>query len=461
MNTDLTVGKPWKVLLKYVLPLLGSAIFQQLYTLADTIIAGKFAGNSSLAAIGASTAIVNILMAIALGANAGCSVLISRCYGAREHTKVKSSVYTGLIAFGGFSIVLLGVGLASCEPILRALKTPENVLAESVTYLNIYYMGLPFLILYNLGTGIFSALGDSRTPFIFLVFSSVSNVVLDYVMVRPWGIAGVGWATFIAQGVSCILTIVTLFFRMKKIKTEDRPVVFSGKLLKLLVLLALPIALQNSFVSVGNLIIQTRINSFGDAVMAGFTAGSKLMVFCTTCFITCANGLTNFVSQNYGAHEFARIRRGFYAELIISLLIVAVVCLFSMLFASPLVRLFLSEEDNTTQALGAGVSFIRIVVPFYFAVNIKVSADSTVRGSGGNLGFMVSTFTDLVLRVAFVFILTPYLGFDGVCWSWSIGWALSMFIALGFYWRIPCLKKAYIRQYDASGAEKESVESNK
>ena len=444
MNTDLTVGKPWKVLLKYILPLLGSAVFQQLYTLADTVIAGKFAGRSALAAIGASTAIVNILMAIALGANAGCAVLVSRCFGAKENAKVKSSVYTGLIAFGAFSVLLMTAGLASCAPILRALKTPSNVLDASVVYLNIYYMGLPFLILYNLGTGIFSALGDSRTPFYFLVFSSVTNVILDYFMVRPWGISGVAWATFIAQGAECLLTLFAVFLRLKKIKTEEKPKIFSGALLKMLLLLALPVALQNSFVSVGNLIVQVKINGYGDAVMAGFTAGSKLMIFCTTCFCTCANGLTNFVSQNYGAHEFTRIKRGFYAELVISTLLVAAFFAAVFSFAEPLVKLFLSEEEDTAKTLEAGVQFVRIVSPFFFAVNVKVSADAAVRGSGGNAGFMVSTFTDLLLRVAFAFILTPSMGFAGVCWAWPVGWTLSTFVALAYYFRRPCLKKSYI-----------------
>lgn len=156
MNTDLTVGKPWKVLIKYILPLLGSAVFQQLYTLADTIIAGKFSGSeTALTAIGASNAIVNILMAIALGANAGCAVLCARYFGAKENGKVKTAVYSALIAFTVFSAVLLGVGLASCRPLLEAMGTPSAALEESVVYLNIYYLGVPFLVLYNLGTGIF------------------------------------------------------------------------------------------------------------------------------------------------------------------------------------------------------------------------------------------------------------------------------------------------------------------
>lgn len=456
MTTDLTVGKTWKVLLAYILPLFGSAVFQQIYTLADTVIAGKFAGETALTAIGASNSIVNILMAVALGANAGCAVLASRFFGAKEKGKVKSTVYTAFLAFSVLSVIMLTVGVATCRLILQALKTPEEALEESITYLNIYYFGLPFLILYNLGTGIFSALGDSRTPFLFLVFSSVTNIVLDWFMVRPWGISGVAWATFLAQGAACFLTLMAILLRVRKLCQGEKAKIFSFSLLKLLILLAIPVALQNSFVSVGNLIIQVRINELarvqGIGITSGFTAGIKLLVFCTTCFCTCANGLTNFVSQCYGAHKFRRIKQGFYSALVISTVLTAVFFLACMMFAEPLVRLFMPEEGDMRLAMAMGVEYVRIVSPFFFVVNVKVVADGTVRGCNGNVGFMVSTFTDLILRVAFVFVLTPFMGFPGVGWAWGIGWMLGTVVALSFYWAIPCLKKKNISQ--AEGVER-------
>ena len=445
-NTDLTVGKPFKVLLIYILPLFGSAVFQQLYTLADTIIAGKFAGETALTAIGASNSIVNILMAIALGANAGCAVLVSRLFGAKNNAGVKTAVFTALISFAVLSVVLLVVGVVSCEPLLSALQTPAAALDESVTYLNIYYFGLPFLILYNLGTGIFSALGDSRTPFIFLVISSASNIVLDIVMVGPWGVAGVAWATFIAQGASCILTLVFVLRRIFRMQCDEKPRVFVPAVLKTLFILALPVILQNSFVSVGNLVIQIRINELANAegstaLTDGFTAGIKLIVFCTTCFCTCAGGLTNFVSQCYGAGKYARINQGFKAALVISTVMTAVFVAVGLIFARPLVELFMSAEGDTAHAVESGAQYVTIVAPFFLIVNIKVVADDAVRGAGGNLGFTISTFTDLILRVALVFILTVPLGFAGVGWAWAIGWTLGAFVALGFYFNIPCLKK--------------------
>lgn len=452
MNTDLTVGKPWKVLLKYILPLFGSAVFQQLYVLTDTIIAGRFAGQTALTAIGASNAIVNILMAVSFGANAGCAVLISRYFGAKEYGKTKTTIFTALISFAVLSVLLAVAGVSTCRLILTALKTPPEALEESITYLNIYYFGLPFLMLYNLGTGIFSALGDSRTPFIFLVISSISNIVLDYLMVQKWGVAGVAWATFIAQGAACVLTMIFVFLRAFRFESDESKKIYSFGLLKLLLLLSLPVILQNSFVSVGNLILQVRINELaqlnGIGITSGFTAGSKLVVFCTTCMCTCANGLTNFVSQNYGAHKFRRIKRGFLSSVVISSVLTSVFVIACLVFTEPLISLFMAPGEDIGLAMDSGMQYIRIVAPFYLVVNVKINADAAVRGCNGNVGFMVSTFSDLILRVGFVFILTPSMGFVGVGWAWAIGWVLGTVIAVFFYAFTKCLRKDYIKKYD-------------
>ena len=457
MNADLTVNTPWKVLLKYVLPLFGGAVFQQLYTLADTIIAGRFAGQTALTAIGASNSIVNILMAFALGANAGCAVLAARYFGQKDNAKVKTTIYTALIAFAVFSAVLLVAGVLTCRVTLYALKTPGEAMNESVTYLNIYYFGLPSLMLYNLGTGIFSALGDSKTPFLFLVFSSVTNIVLDYYMVQPWGVAGVAWATFIAQGAACILTLIFVFLRARKLMAEKKEEVraFSGTILKSLILLSLPVILQNSFVSVGNLFIQIRINELAQAqgigITSGFAAGFKVIVFGVTCLCVYANGLTNFTSQNYGAHKFQRIKSGFRASLVISTVLAAVFAAVCLLCAKPLIGLFMSQEEDYALALQSGIAYVTTIAPFYFIVNIKINADAVVRGCNGNVGFMVSTFSDLILRVVFVFILTSCLGFAGVGWAWAVGWTLGTAIGLSFYFFIPCLKKKNMNLYDEDG----------
>ena len=195
----------------------------------------------------------------------------------------------------------------------------------------------------------------------------------------------------------------------------------------------------------GNLVIQIRINELANAqgmgITDGFTAGIKLIVFCTTCFCTCATGLTNFVSQCYGAGKYERIKQGFRAALVISTALTALFVAGTLIFAEPLVGLFMSAEGDLELAVRSGVQYVTIVAPFYFIVNVKVVADDAVRGAGGNLGFTISTFSDLILRVALVFILTGPLGFAGVGWAWAIGWTLGTVVALAFYFNIPCLKQ--------------------
>ena len=447
MNCDLTVGKPQKVLLLYILPLLGSALFQQLYTLADTIIAGKFAGQTALTAIGASNSIVNILMAVALGANAGCAVLVSRYFGAKENQKVKSAVSTALLSFFVLSGVLLLAGVLSCEPVLEALKTPAEAMADSVTYLNIYYYGLPFLILYNLGTGIFSALGDSKTPFLFLVGSSLANIFLDWVMVKPWGVAGVAWATFIAQGAACVLTLFFVFRRMRGIASGEKAPVFSGTLLKTLLLLAIPVILQNAFVSVGNFFVSKRINDISLDATTGFTAAFKLISMANVGVSQMTSGLANFCSQNKAVGQYRRIVQGYIAVLVYCLVTNAV---FMTAFISApefFTRLFVDSEKLTADALAYSCNFIVIVTSFLPVVCVKIVCDGVVRGCGGNIGFTVSTFSDLILRVAFVYILVPSMGFAGVSWAWAIGWVLGMLVAACFFFAVPCLRQVFFKKY--------------
>ncbi|PWM72802.1 MAG: MATE family efflux transporter [Bacillota bacterium] len=453
-STVLTSGTPWKVLLKYNLPLLGSAVFQQIYTIADTVIAGKFAGESALAAVGASLSIVSIFMAVALGANAGCAVMVARYFGANDKKKTLSAVLSSAIGFFALGIVLLIAGIFTSGPLLRLLGTPESVMEESVLYLNVYIAGFPSLIMYNLATGIYSALGDSKTPFFFLVGSSLGNILLDYIFTATlgWGVAGVAWATFVTQTAACLLTIVFLAFRLKKIHAEakseaaeqetDRPTnpAFSFALLGAIFLAALPVILQNSFISVGNLFIQRIVNSYGESALAGYTAGSKIIIFCCTCFNTLGTGLTNYSSQNLGAGEIKRIRQGFWCGMAISAIVALALFAAVFTFSETFVRLFL-DDASSEATLRYGMNYIRIVSPFFVLVTVKISADCVVRGCGGNFGFMVSTFTDLLLRVAFSFILSPAVGLSSVFWGWDIGWSAGTVIALIFYCNIPALKR--------------------
>ena len=317
MNKDLTVGKPASVLCRFCLPLFGSIIFQQLYNIADSFVAGKFISDNALAAVGNSYEITLIFIAFAFGCNIGCSVVAAQLFGAKRYKDLKSAVYTALISSAVICAVLMAVGMIFCNSLLRLIRTPEEVFADSKLYLDIYILGLPFVFLYNVATGIFSALGDSKTPFIFLACSSLSNIGVDILFVTAFrmGVAGVAWATFLCQGVSCILALAFVFRRFRKIETVGKIKIFSWKHFGSFAVVAVPSILQQSFISVGNIVIQSVINGFGPAVMAGYSASVKLNNMVITSLTTLGNGISNFTAQNLGAEKYDRIKAGFRAGL--------------------------------------------------------------------------------------------------------------------------------------------------
>lgn len=434
MNKDLTIGKPETVLWKFCLPLFGSIIFQQLYNIADSFVAGKFVGEDALAAVGNSYEITLIFIAFAFGCNIGCSVIVSQLFGAKKYRDLKTAVYTTLIASGVLCIVLMAAGLGFCGALLKLINTPDNVMADSILYLRIYCLGLPFVFYYNVATGIFSALGDSKTPFIFLAASSTSNIGMDILFVTAFkmGVAGVAWATFLCQGVSCILALVFVFRRFVGIHTEGRVPVFSGRLLGQISVIAIPSILQQSFISVGNIIIQGVINSFGSSVMAGYSASIKLNNLVITSLTTLGNGVSNYTAQNMGAGKPQRVREGFRAG--VKLVWVLCIPLFLLYFfaGKRLVYLFLQEPAGT--AMQVGIEILRIFAPFYFIISAKLVADGILRGAGMMGKFMAATFTDLILRVVLAVVLSKTaLGTTGIWMAWPVGWTVATVLSVLFY----------------------------
>ncbi len=436
-TVNLTTGGVWKTLLMYSLPLFGSAMVQQLYSLADLLVVGNFAEDGALAvdAIGNANVIINVLLAFALGANGGCSVVIARHFGEKDNKRVRETVNTAVISFSALCAFIMAAGFGFANLLLKALSVDGSYYNDCLEYLYIYIGSLPFVFLYNLGCGICSALGDSKTPFIFLVISSVLNVGLDllFVCVLHLDVAGAAWATFISQAASCVLTVIVLLRKLKSIRPEEKPKIFDRRILKELTVTSVPIILQNSFVSVGNFFVNKRINLLGTDATTGFTTAFKLTSMANMGVVSMTNGLANFASQNRAAGEYARIKKGYLAvlcyALVTSLIFVAVYVSCPQFFT----RLFVQQEKLTDAAMEYSVQFITIVSCFLPTVCIKIVSDGAVRGSGGNIGFTVSTFTDLLLRVALVYILTEIgWGFSGVCWAWAIGWSISMFVAVGF-----------------------------
>lgn len=433
MTKDLTTGSPEKVLWQFSIPMFVSVIFQQMYNIADSVIAGKFAGENALAAVGASYPITMIFMAIAVGSNIGCSVIISGLFGAKKYEELRTAVSTTFIAAFAISVFLTAVGLAGTGGLMCMIQTPENIFSDGELYLGIYIGGFAFLYLYNIATGIFSALGDSKTPLYFLIASSLGNILLDYLFVAicGFGVAGVAWATFIAQGIACVLALFTMKRRLNTVGTTGKVPVFSVEMLRKIARIAIPSILQQSFISIGNIFIQGLVNSYGSSVIAGYSAAIKLNTFAITSYTTLGNGMSNFTAQNLGAGLTERVRKGFRAGIQLAMIVAAPFFAAYFLFGRYMVSLFMTQES--TLALETGVEFLKITAPFYFVVALKLMADGVLRGAGAMKQFMTATFTDLVLRVVLAFVLAGTFNVTGIWLSWPIGWVAATILSLAFY----------------------------
>ncbi len=433
-NKDLTVGTPSKVLLSFCLPMFASVIFQQLYNLADSFVAGRFLGEDMLAAVGNGYEVTLIFLAFGFGINIGCSVICSQLFGAKKTSDLKTAVYTTFISTAVLCVVLTVLGEIFTKPLLMLINTPESIMWQSQVYLYIYIGGLPFVFFYNVSNGIFSALGDSKTPFVFLACSSLANIAMDimFVILFPHlGTATVALATFICQGISCVLAVIFVFKRLKTIETQGRVKVFSWGMLRRISVIAVPSILQQSFISVGNIVIQGIINSFGTAVVAGYSASVKLNNLVITSMITVGNGISNYTAQNLGANKPERIKKGFMSGLLIVWLIAVPFALLYFFFGEGLSALFMKAPTN--EALSSARMFLRIVSPFYVMVAAKLTADGVLRGLSKMGFFMAATFTDLILRVGLSFVLSGFFADTGIWMSWPIGWGVATVLSLSFY----------------------------
>ncbi|WP_367932815.1 MATE family efflux transporter [Enterocloster citroniae] len=436
MITDLTAEHPKKTLWRFALPMFMSVMFQQMYNIADSAIAGRFAGEDALAAVGASYPITVIFMAFAVGSNLGASVVVSRLFGAKDLGRMKSAVYTAFIACGAMSLVLTGLGYVFCGAMMEAIHTPSNIFGDGELYLKIYVLGLTFLFLYNVCTGIFTALGDSRTPLYFLIGSSVGNVVLDYWFVAGlgMGVAGVAWATFIAQGVSAVLALAALALRLRGIRTDKRVVLFDIILLSQIAAIAVPSIMQQSVLSVGNMFVQEIVNRYGSAVIAGYSGAIKLNTFAINAFMSLGGCLSSYTAQNLGAGKMERIPLGFRTGIRLSLC--AAIPFFALYFgfSRQMMGLFLNGDSG--EAIASGMEFLRIVSPMYFMISIKLTTDGIIRGSGAMGYFVLATVPDLILRIIVANLLAGRFGSTGIWMAWPFGWVAATVLTIIFYRRI-------------------------
>ena len=436
MVTDLTKEHPDKTLWRFWLPMMFSVAFQQIYNIADSMIAGRFAGEDALAAVGASYPITVIFMAFAVGMNLGASVIVSRLFGAGDRKGVKRAVTTAFASSLSLAVILTVYGYFFCRNMMEWIHTPQNIMQDGVLYLKIYVFGLIFLMLYNVCTGIFTALGDSRTPLWFLLGSSAGNIVLDLLFVAKlhWGVAGVAWATFIAQGISAVLALVTLLVRLQKFAGTERVPLFDRKLFVQILAIAVPSILQQSVLSVGNLFVQDIVNRYGSAVVAGYSGAIKLNTFAINIFMTLGSCLSSYTAQNIGAGKQERIPMGFRTGLKLSELTALPLVVLYFGLGQQMMGLFLNAESSA--AIHAGVMFLRIVSPWYFMIVVKLMTDGIIRGSGAMIYFVIATIPDLILRIGFALMLSPRFGSTGIWMAWPFGWIAATVLTIIFYRKV-------------------------
>ena len=433
-KTYLLTEKPTKALLLFALPMMVGNLFQQLYTMTDSVIVGRFVGEGALAAVGASYSLTTVFISIAIGGGVGASVLTSRYFGAGEYQKLKQSVRTALTAFLVLSLCLGLFGWFLAPQIMTALNTPADVLEQAIVYLRIYFLGLPFLFLYNVFSAMFNALGRSKIPLFLLIFSSVFNVLLDLVMVcyLGLGIAGVAWATLIAQGIAAVFSFLLFQREMKQYHVETVATWFAKTELIKMSKLALPSILQQSTVSIGMMLVQSVVNGFGTEMLAGFSAAMRVESLCVVPMAAMGNVISAYTAQNLGARQLERVKQGYHAGYGIVFGIALLLCLLLELYHQPLIALFLGEE-GTALALQTGSSYLQFMGWFFVLIGLKMITDGLLRGAGHMLTFTIANLVNLGLRVAVAMLFAPRFGIAMVWVAVPIGWLVNYVISFMAY----------------------------
>ncbi len=424
--------RPAAALLIFALPMMLGNFFQQVYTMADSVIVGRFVGEDALAAVGASYSLTNVFISIAIGGGVGASVITSQTFGARDYSRMKRSISTALLSFLAISIFLGVVGLTLSRRIMVLLNAPANILEDSITYLNIYFLGLPFLFMYNVLSSMFNALGRSRIPLYLLIFSSVLNVALDIYMVTVlhMGVAGVAWATLIAQGISAVLSF-SIFLKELRSYPGKLDALFDWKELKNMGRVALPSILQQSTVSIGMMLVQSVVNSFGSQMLAGYSAAMRIESVCIVPMSAMGNAISSYTAQNVGADKPERVKAGYRASYGIVFAIAAGICLVVQLLASPLISLFL--EDGSAAAFETGIQCTRFMAWFYVLIGLKMISDGVLRGAGDMTMFTVANLVNLGLRVVLAVTLAPRFGIQFVWVAVPVGWLINYLISFFEY----------------------------
>lgn len=445
-TVDMTQGRIFRHLISFAAPLTIGYIFQQLYNTVDTWVVGNYVSNEAFSAVGTVSPIINMLIGLFTGLSGGAGVVISQYFGAKKEDKVSDAVHTSMVVTLILSVVFTIVGIIATPFLLEIMGQPEDVIVESTTYLTIYFAGVTGLLVYNMGAGIMRAVGDSMRPFIFLVVSALLNIGLDllFVLVFDMGVAGVAFATIIAQGISAILVVIDLMASHSCIKLHFKKLKIDKESLKKILKVGLPSALQMALTAFSNIFVQSYINFFGKDFMSGWAAYLKIDQLILIPMQSIALGTTTFVGQNLGTGNVKRARKGVWISIMLSVFSTGVLAVPVILFAPQLTAFFNSANAEVIQS---GTLLLRLISPFYILCCVNQIYASALRGAGNSKIPMIIMLSSFVLfRQCYLYIMANYISntMIPIALSYPAGWLVCSSAEMIYYHKVGLEKNKLI-----------------
>lgn len=439
---DLTKGSIVKAIILFSIPLLIGNLFQQLYNAVDSYVVGNYVGTNALAAVGASTPVINMLIGFFMGISTGAGVVIAQYFGAEDIKRMRRAIHNSIALTLVMGVVLTIIGLFLTDPLLHAIGVPSEVFDQATLYLSIYFWGLIFVMVYNMASGILRSVGDSKRPLYFLIFSSIVNIVLDFLFVKGfgWGVAGAGYATLIAQAVSAFMVMYVLMKTNENYKVVLKEIGFDKEILKRIVKIGLPTGFQQSIVSLSNVIVQSYINVYGSSVIAGYSVTVKIDGFVNLPLQAFNMAVTTFVGQNIGAKKYDRVKKGAYMTTFLAMVTIGIFVVLMYLFGNDFIALFNQEKE----VIAAGRLMQLVFLPFYIVLPINQVINGVLRGAGrSSVPMYVMIFSFVVLRQGYLFVVTKFTSdIAYVFFAWPMTWIICSIIFLVYFFKVDWLPQA-------------------
>lgn len=454
-ENGITDGVIWKQILVFFFPIFIGTFFQQLYNTVDTIIVGQYVGKEALAAVGTTATIINLLVGLFVGIAAGATVVISQYFGAGDAKNVSRAVHTGIALAVVSSIILTIIGFLTVDLSLKLIDVPEDIFDSATLYLKVIYAGILGGVLYNVGTGILRAIGDSRMPLYILIVSCVVNIVLDYVFVAifAWGVFGVALATIIAQAISAVLVMMRLMLTNEAYKVELKKIRFHTDMLKAIIKIGIPTGLQSILYSLSNVVVQASVNSFGTSSIAAWSVFGKIDGFVWMVMNAFGISITTFAGQNFGAKKYDRVKKGTRVTLFMSLAVTIIESIILIIFIGPLMGFF----TNDLEVIEIGTIMVRVLAPAYFMFVFIETYSGTIRSSGeATQPMLITLFGVCVLRI--IWMLTAVQKWNNivtVSMNYPITWTITGIVFIVYYLRGNWLKRGIARQEAQEKAQRE------